>query len=83
MCETIDYQLPKRLAGRLLLSLIPKDSMLMVIDVAESIAYNRKHDISSINYLKERRKLYLTLAKTLSMPIIEGKGRQARFIKKT
>jgi len=72
ICETGDYQLPKRLAGRLLLSLIPKDSKLIVIDVAESIAYDRKHDIPSINYLKERRKLYLTLAKTLSMPVIDG-----------
>ena len=65
MCETKDYQLPKSLASRLLLSLIPKDSRLIVIDVDESIAYNRKHDIPSINYLKERRKLYLTLAKNI------------------
>jgi dTMP kinase len=72
MCETKDYELPKRLAGRLLLSLIPKNSKLIVIDVAESIAYNRKYDIPSIDYLEERRKLYLTLAKTLGVHIIDG-----------
>jgi len=80
MCETIDYQLSKRLAGRLLLSLIPKDSKLMVIDVSESIAYNRKHDIPSINYLKEWRKLYLTLAKTLKIPV-DGEGKASKVYK--
>uniref|UniRef100_A0A7J3SKY8 Thymidylate kinase n=1 Tax=Fervidicoccus fontis TaxID=683846 RepID=A0A7J3SKY8_9CREN len=72
MCETRDYQLPKRLIGRLLLSLIPKNSKLIVIDVAENIAYDRKHDVPSIDYLKERRKLYLTLAKTLRIPVVDG-----------
>ena len=81
ICETKDYQLPKRLAGRLLLSLIPKDSKLIIIDVNESIAYNRKHDIPSINYLKERRKLYLTLAKTLSIPVIDGEKEASKVHK--
>ncbi|MHA1711863.1 MAG: dTMP kinase [Candidatus Freyarchaeota archaeon] len=81
ICETKDYQLPKRLAGRLLLSLIPRDSKLILIDVAEDIAYNRKHDIPSINYLKERRKLYLTLAKTLNMPIIDGEREASKVHK--
>jgi dTMP kinase len=72
MCETKDYQLPKRLVGRLLFSLIPKNSKLIVMDVAENIAYSRKNDVPSLDYLKERRKLYLTLAKTLRMPVVNG-----------
>ena len=44
----------------------------MIIDVAENTAYNRKHDIPNINYLKERRKLYLTLARALNMPVVNG-----------
>jgi len=74
MCETKDYRLPKCLVGRLLLSLIPKNSKLAIIDVDENIAYHRKHDIPSIDYLKDRRKLYLTLAKTLGIPIINGEN---------
>jgi len=74
MCETRDYQLLKRLVGRVLLSLIPKNSKLAIIDVDENIAYHRKHDIPSIDYLKERRKLYLTLAKTLGIPIVNGEN---------
>jgi len=72
ICETKDYQLPTRLTGRLLLSLIPKNSKLLLLDVKENTAYNRKKDIPSIKYLKERRKLYLTIAKTLRIPIIDG-----------
>ena len=81
MCETKDYQLLKRLASRMLLSLIPKDSRLIVLDVAEDIAYNRKHDIPSINYLKERRKLYLTLAKALNIPVINGERNASKVHK--
>jgi len=42
------------------------------MDVAESTAYSRKHDIPSINYLKERRKIYLALAKALNIPVVNG-----------
>jgi dTMP kinase len=78
MCETRDYQLSKRLVGRLLLSLVPKNSKLIVIDVVENIAYDRKNDIPNIDYLKERRKLYLTLAKTLRMPVINGERKPCK-----
>jgi hypothetical protein len=56
----------------MLLSLIPKGSDLIIIDVAESTAYNRKHDIPNISYLKGRRKIYLALAKVLNMPVVNG-----------
>jgi thymidylate kinase len=72
MCETKDYRLPKCMVGRMLLSLIPKDSRLIIIDVTEDTAYNRKHDTPSINYLKERRKIYLALAKALNIPVVDG-----------
>jgi len=72
MCETKDYLLYRRLVGRVLLSLIPKKSKLVIIDVSENMAYHRKHDIPNINYLKERRKLYLALAKALEIPTVSG-----------
>lgn len=81
MCETRDYRLLKRLVGRLLFSLIPKNSKLIIIDVPENIAYSRKHDIPSIYYLKERRKLYLVLAKTLGIAVIDGKGKVSKVHK--
>lgn len=72
ICETKDHSLPKRLAGRLLLSLIPKSSRLVIIDVDEEVAYSRKYDIPSIDYLRERRRIYLVLARSLGVPVING-----------
>ncbi len=75
MYETKDYRLPKSLIGRILFSLMPKNSKLVIIDVDESIAYLRKRDIPSIDYLKKRRELYIMLAKILRIPIVNG-GRE-------
>ena len=72
MCETRDFQLPRRVVGRMLLSLVPGDSKLVIVDVREKTAYTRKNDIPSLVYLKERRKLYLYLARVLNIPIVNG-----------
>jgi len=40
-----------------------------------------KYDILSIDCIRERRRLYLTLAKALGMSIIDGKRKRAKFIK--
>jgi dTMP kinase len=72
MCETRDFRLPRRVVGRILLSLVPGDSKLVIVDVREKTAYTRKNDIPSLVYLKERRKLYLYLARVLNIPIVNG-----------
>jgi len=63
MCEIKDYRLVKRLVGKTLLSLIPKDSKLMIMDVTESTAYSRKHNIPSINYFKRKKETLLSSSK--------------------
>jgi hypothetical protein len=55
----------------MLLSVI-QDSRLIIMDVTEGTAYNRKHDIPGMNYLKERGRIYLALAEALSMPEVDG-----------
>ena len=55
-----------------LLTLIPKPAMTFLIDVDPIIAFKRKNDIPSLDYLSERRKLYLELAKKSGMIIING-----------
>jgi len=72
ICETKDYELPKRLVSKLFLSLVPKNSKLIIIDVDERTAYARKNDIPHISYLRERRKLYLNLAEMFGIPVING-----------
>jgi len=70
--ETQNYQLYKSFIGKLLLSLIPNGSTTVLIDLNEYEAYSRKKDIPSINYLANRRKLYIELAKHLKIPIVNG-----------
>lgn len=44
----------------------------MIVDVKGNTAYYRKKDVPSIKYLDERRELYLAIAKTLGIPVIDG-----------
>lgn len=54
------------------LSILPKPDKIILIDVPEETAYSRKHDIYSVDYIKERRKIYLEMAKEYSMFILDG-----------
>jgi thymidylate kinase len=72
MCDTHDPDFLGRLSGRLLFSLIPRNSKLFLIDVSEETAYKRKNDIPSLEYLRIRRELYLKLARTMNIPILDG-----------
>jgi len=55
-----------------LLFFIPKPDVTFLIDISEEIAYHRKDDVPSIEYLKERRKRYLDIAKQYDMVILDG-----------
>lgn len=52
--------------------LLPKPELVFVMDVPEEIALQRKCDIPSIDYLKERRRLYLHLARKNKAVILDG-----------
>ena len=52
--------------------LFPRPDVTFLVDVPEEIAYTRKNDIPSIDYLKERRKIYLSIAKEHDMIILNG-----------
>ena len=71
--EMENAHLFRSVLGRLLLALIPKQSIIVLLDVEESEAYRRKKDIPSLNYLRKRRRLYLALAHILKIPIIDGR----------
>jgi dTMP kinase len=49
-----------------------KPDITFFIDVPENIAFNRKDDIPSIDYLIERKKFYKNLAEEYKFIIIEG-----------
>lgn len=69
--ETGDYSLPARLVGRLLLSLIPNNSSVLLFDVDEEEAFIRKKDTPSLAYLSQRRHIFTKLAKMLDIPLID------------
>ena len=50
----------------------PKPDIAFLIDVSEEIAYQRKDDVPSIEYLKERRNIYLDIGEEYDMRILDG-----------
>ncbi|MEM2741206.1 MAG: hypothetical protein QXD95_03560 [Nitrososphaeria archaeon] len=69
----INYSLQKidRMLKGLFL-IIPKPHFLFLIDVPEEIAYNRKTDVPSMEYLRQRRKLYIKIGKEHKMIVLDG-----------
>ncbi len=55
-----------------LLKIFPKPDIIFLVDVPEEVAYSRKNDVPSIEYLRERRKMYLEVGKIYNMIKING-----------
>lgn len=55
-----------------LLKIFPRPNLTILIDLPEEIAYSRKNDVPSIQYLQERRNTYLTIGKEENMVILDG-----------
>ena len=56
------------------LSILPTPDIIFLIDLPEEVAYKRKSDIASIEYLRDRRKYYLSAADKFNMIKIDGDG---------
>ena len=54
------------------LFLAPKPVDIFLPDLPEETAFQRKDDIPSIGYLKERREIYLNMARDYGMVILDG-----------
>lgn len=54
------------------LSILPAPDIVFLIDLPEEVAYKRKSDILSIEYLRDRRKYYLSVADKFNMIKING-----------
>jgi thymidylate kinase len=72
MYETRDYALCERLIGRLVFSLLPKESLTIMLDISEEEAYRRKLDIPLIQPIRDRRKLYQMIAKKTGVMVINA-----------
>jgi len=56
--------------GRYFLNLIPKNSVVVLLDVDEKTAIKRKKDVLNLRYLKKRRAIYRKLADRYKWVII-------------
>ena len=61
----------ERTLNRFLL-LFPQPQLTFLVDVPEEVAYQRKDDIPSVHYLRERRKVYLNIGKACGMIVLDG-----------
>jgi len=59
-----------QLLQRLLLALLPKGSLVVVLDLNEETAMRRKRDVLCIDYLKSRRRIYRHLAENYGWYIL-------------
>ena len=50
----------------------PKPNLVFLIDIPEEVAFQRKKDIPSVDYLKERRVIYLDIGKEERMIVLDG-----------
>jgi thymidylate kinase len=52
--------------------IFPEPDLVVYLDCLEEIALSRKHDIAHIDYLKDRRRLFLEIAIRKNWPMIDG-----------
>ena len=79
MAETGDYNLWRKRVGRLLLSIVPQNPVIVLLDIDEQKAYARKIDVLNIEYIRTRRTLFLDLAQKLDIPIIDASKTQSEL----
>jgi thymidylate kinase len=77
-CRCVD-----RVFLRLFLAMQSKVSRAVVLDVDVDTAISRKKDIISRREVKIKRKLYIILAKALSIPIIDARQNLSQVLSNT
>jgi thymidylate kinase len=71
----LDYP-PSRIMALLdrCLAFVPRPDLVFLVDVPEEVAFQRKDDVASTEFLSVRRKLYLEMARQHEMIVIDGTG---------
>lgn len=69
------------LARRVVVNLLPKPDLVFLVDLPEEIAYQRKDDVPSIEYLKKQRGVYLEIGKGFGMTVLDGAEQLAELRK--
>jgi len=70
MCDTKINNL-EALPFKFLLALLPREAVTFIFDANVEEAFKRKNDTLSLEYIKERQKVYLKLSQEFKIPVIE------------
>ena len=54
--------------------ILPKPDIVLMIDLPEEVAFSRKNDIQSVEYLRERRQIYIEMADRYGFIKLDGKA---------
>lgn len=59
---------------------LPLPALTIFIDLPEEVAFSRKEDVPHVDYLKERRRLYLAMASRSEVQQLNGLGTQDELL---
>ena len=59
----------------MMLTIFPKPDLVFLIDLPEEIAFTRKNDIQSVEYLRERRHIYIEMADRYGFIKLDGQAK--------
>lgn len=72
MIDLNNFNIHKEMIGKLFISLVPKNSYIILLDLEESIIRERRKDLINDKSLTMRRIAYTKIAKEFNIPIIEN-----------
>ncbi len=72
MIDLNDFDIHKKMIGRLFISLIPKNSNIILLDLDESIIRERRKELINDKSLTVRRIAYNKISKEFNIPIIQN-----------
>ncbi|MBI4302331.1 MAG: glycosyltransferase [Chloroflexi bacterium] len=64
---------------RSFLKFLPRPGVTFVLDLPEAEAFSRKQDTPSVEYLMERRQLFLKLGEEIGATVLDGRNRPAEL----
>jgi thymidylate kinase len=72
MVDTNDGALYKKTVGKLIISLKPKNAMVVRLDIDSALAFSRRDDVPNLHFLKVRRQYYDVISKSLSVKTVDA-----------
>lgn len=74
LCVDIRNEALINTVGRLFVRLLPKNSLVIILDVSEEVSMSRKREIPNLSYLLSRRRAYHRLSMAYGWKVIDTSG---------